>query len=730
MRVGGTRDDAAHDTAHGAPASASVASETDHEAPAEARGFRRYFSWELCAALLVMLLVLLPVLRTALINDDQFNTNLRGTLHYQDRTLWQYFWDTNKGWIDVNGRWFPAGILFGGTTFWFIHDFLPYKLFLIGSSLVAAGATFWMLRKLRVSRPVAALILVAVAAATQYRYYYDPHFSFNALTQVVMIEVALAIGWYQLWLTTGRTRWLVLSLLIAFISASTYEAVYLFAPLFVILALRERPLWWPVIRASIGPVVLMVVMLVLSSYLRSRAIAGETGAYAPSYDLREFFYTFGDQFSAAIPLSHMYFDPSRIYTTFSVLDLGWGDMLVGAVSAAVSIALVWKSRWEGWSPLQTGAIGLVLWLIVAATSSLSLRYQGEIIAGLGNVTIYFEEIAFGIVLVSLAGLLLRVPAVGGFAGRHRRSVSIIAGAALGILVMLQHNANGVVVNVQQPLREARITDDEATAAGILDGLPEDRRTSLFLVTYLPYMDSGYYWMHSQRDVDVWLLANAGTADTPRVPRACSLEDGRGGAILQSVQMAGRVTVGFVGIGCRRPTAAARFYLRNADDNVWLTGGDFRGRPFAAPPEALLVRDGDLWRARDPEAIDPSTVTLIPRAVSPVLGAQPGCYPPEGASQWCEKSWRINVAGPPGAEAEVRFVIEETANADALLAVRGGDEPQAVTAKDGRVVKQRVRLNETGGAQLRLRYSGPEFPSPGDPRKLYVRINSLQVKPAG
>lgn len=718
-------------TEYGEPALAGDGSAADpppSAEPARPRGVRRYISWELCGALLVMLLVLLPVLRTALINDDQFNTNLRGTLNYYDYSLWEYMWEQNKGWMEVNGRWFPAGIVLGSSIFWLVHDFYPYKVLLIGSGIAAMAATFWMLRVIRMTRPVAALVVVAIAAATQYRNYYDPHFSFNALTQVVMIEVALALGWYQLWLTTGRNRWLVLSLAMAFISASTYEAVYLFAPLFVILALRERGLWWPVVRASIGPVVLMVVMLGFSSYLRSNAIAGETGPYAPSYDLREFIYTFGDQFSAAIPLTHVYFDPSLIYTTFSVFDLGWGDLLVGAVSIAVSIALLLKARFGSWSPLQTGALGAMLWIIVAAASSLSTRYQAELVAGLANVPIYFQEVAFGLVLVSVAGLILRIPPLGRFVGRHRAAAAVLAGTALGLIVMLQHNANGVVVNVHQPLREARITDDMATEAGILDGIPQDRRTSLFLASYRPYMDFGYYWMQSERDMDVWVLASAGQGEVPRVPKECSLEDGRGAAILQSVQMDGRITVGAVAVGCDRPTPAARFFLRNVDQNVWLVGADFEGRTFAAPPETLLVRDGDLWRPRDPAAIDPSTLTLAPPLTTPILGSRPGCFPPEGTSEWCGKTWQINVFGPPNSETDVLFVIEQVADEDARLTVRTGGRVQSVRARRGRTVRQRVRIGETGGGQLRLRYAGKEFPSPGDPRELYVRINSVQVAP--
>ncbi len=698
--------------------------------PGRLHGLRRYLSWELCAGLLVMLLVLLPVLRTALINDDQFNSNLRGTLHFYDYSLWEYIWKQNEGWMDVNGRWFPAGLVLGNTIFWLIHDAFAYKLLLIGSGLAAMAATFWLLRLLRMTRPVAALVVVAIAAATQYRNYYDPHFSFNALTQVVMIEVALALGWYQLWLTTRKNRWLVLSLGMAFISASTYEAVYLFAPLFVILALRERPLWWPVVRASVGPVILMIVMLGFSSYLRSNAIAGEAGPYAPSYDLREIVYTFGDQFSAAIPLTHMYFDPSLIYATFSVVDLGWGDLVVGGVSIAVSIALLMKARWGDWSPLQTAALGVMLWIIVAFASSVSLRYQAELVAGLGNVPIYFEEVAFGMVVVSVAGLALRIPPMARFVGRHRTGAAVIAGTALGLLVMLQHNANGVVVNVQQPLREARVTDDQATAAGILDGVTQDRRTGLFLASYRPYMDSGYYWMHSKRDVEVWLLPSAGTPPTPDVPEACSLEDGRGAAILQSVQMPGRITVGAVAVGCNRPTPEARVFLRGVDENVWMTGADFDGRPFAAPPETLLVRDGDLWRPKDPAAIDPSTMSLAPPVIAPTLTGRPDCFPPEGTAEWCGKSWQINVVGPPKSEARVSFEIEAVADEDERLTVRSGERVRSVRPERGRTVTQRVRLDETGGGQLRLRYAGPEFPSPGDPRKLFVRISSLQVAPVG
>lgn len=200
--------------------------------------------------------------------------------------------------------------------------------------------------------------------------------------------------------------------------------------------------------------------------------------------------------------------------------------------------------------------------------------------------------------------------------------------------------------------------------------------------------------------------------------------------MQSAQMAGRITVGVVAVGCDRPSLQARFFLRNADDNVWLTGADFQGRPFAADPEQLLDRDGDLWRPRDPKTIDPSTVGLVPRVTEPTIGALPGCYPAEDDAVWCRKSWKINVVGPPNQDAVVSFVIENSADPDARLTVRDGARIRSVTARPGRVVKQRVRIGPTGGARLNLRYSGRRFPSPGDARQLYVRINSLKVTPAG
>jgi hypothetical protein len=690
----------------------------------------RYVSWELVLALVIQFAMLVPILRTPFINDDQFNSNFVGLLHHLKMSMWDYDNGQIHLWITQNGRFFPVSTYIGYLGWYLIHGVLLYKWALIVSSLAASASVWWLLRELRVSRAMAALVLIVIAGATQYRYYLDPHFSFNALTQGVMIELSVSLICFQRWLTRGSPWWLAGSMVLAAISASTYEAVYLFAPLFIFLAIRERRGFQQIARASIGPVVLMIVFLVLASYLRDKAVNGSTGPYAPGHDPREFIYTFVDQFLGGIPLTYAYFDPSSLYTTTRLISGGLHDVVLGIATFGVTFLLLMRARWERWSALQTGAIGLALWLIVAATSALARRYQQELVAGWANVTVYFEEIGFAVFAASVIALAVRAVPERLRPTWGRPALSIVLALAAGILVTAQHHANRAVVSAMQPLRETRALEDQAMNAGLLRDVPNN--SAMYLTEDQAYRDAGYYWMHARRDVTVPRLTLVAPAGPEKPPGPdCSLGARGGSSVLQVSLMPGQIRTGLAAVGCIKPSARTAVYLRNVSAHTWLAGTSFSGEPFLAPYSTFLRREGKLWRPRDPAMIDVRTLALQPPPSGMSFPAYlPGCFGDEGNARWCGPKFQLHVVGGhAGQEAVVRFIIQGAGDNDAHLRVSGGGKTRTYITQVGTVVRTRVKLGPLGSAALRLTYDGKRFQAPpGDARALFVRLENMSITP--
>ena len=566
--------------------------------PTPIRG-RLRFPWELSLALAVQFLMIVPILRSAWEFDDQINSTTKGALHLTHTGWWDFSTNIVRGWIDGPGRWFPLGFYWGYAQSDVFTNLLLYKWLLVVYSLLACMVVFALMRELGLGRGPSALVVVGMAVATQVRLFPDPHMAYGGLTQVVTILLASAMIAYQRWLKGRPWPYLAACLFLTAVAASTYEAVYLCAPLFVIQAIRERSGFKAIARASIGPVALMVGFIVLGAYLRSHGTDGANGPYAPGFGFGELINTFVDQFVGAIPLTYAHFNPQHVFDVTRLLHAELYDMLVGCAAAIVTWALLSRARWdraERWSPLETAAIGIAFWVIVAGSLALAKRYQVEIVVGLAHVPVYFEEVALAITVVSVAGFVSQrlTPA---FRARFRGTFAVGGAVLVGLVATLQHHANDVVITATEPARELRNMEERALAAGLFDRLQDG---SVLYTAAQPWRQNTFYWMHSHRTLVVKYLESvaAGAAAAPGA--TCSVDSRAGDAVLSVYQSSTDISSGIVSLGCARAGHPSAVYLRNVDPKTaWISGQRFDGSPFIGHPTDLLRPiGGALWTARE------------------------------------------------------------------------------------------------------------------------------------
>jgi hypothetical protein len=696
--------------------------------PTAIRG-RWRFPWELSLALAVQFLMIVPILRSAWEFDDQINSTTKGALHLTHMGWWDFSTNIVRGWIDGPGRWFPLGFYWGYAQSDLFTNLLLYKWLLVVYALLACVFVFALMRELGLGRGPSALVVVVMAVATQVRLYPDPHMAYGGLTQVVTILLASAMIAYQRWLKGGPWLYLAACLFLTAVAASTYEAVYLCAPLFVIQAIRERTGLKAIARASAGPVLLMLGFIALGAYLRSHGTDGANGPYAPGFALGELVDTFVDQFVGAVPLTYAHFNPQHVFDVTRLLHAEVYDVVVGCVAGIVTWALLSRARWdraERWSPLETTAIGIAFWVIVAGSLALAKRYQAEIVIGLAHVPVYFEEVALAITAVSVAGFVSQRLAPG-FRARFRGVFAVGGGVLVGLVAMLQHHSNDVVITATEPARELRNLDDHALAAGLFDRLHDG---SVLYANGQPWRQNTYYWMHSHRTLVVRYLEGVAAGATPKPGRICALDSPTGDAVSTVYQSPTDITSGIASLGCAYPGHPSAVYLRNIDPAAgWISGQRFDGTPFVGHPKDLLRPIGrGLWTVREPDmdvrqlviAADPATPTLA--------AASTGCGPDEGGGQrWCDRRGTLYFLGRPGARLTMTMPVIVAAAKSHLTFDTAGVHRRA-KAVMGSNVTLPLQLDSHGAAQVRYVYDGPRYRAPNDPRTLYFRIVTPALTP--
>jgi hypothetical protein len=372
--------------------------------------FSGKFLWLLMVVL--VLLLLLPYLRSGYYGDDRWNLNFFGYAEFENKTFSQCIKDEILFWFR-HGRIMWLAVL---TTKWTVFpNLLIYRLYHVSLVLisVALGSLYFeRITRTKNSKWVFALVLISLF---QFREGQDPITSYAGLLQYVCIFGFLALILveryrYEPSLLVGFS----LSILL-FCAISTYEVGFVFYSIAVLVLIVEKRYW-----------LLLLNVLVLGCYLVSVALLRKNFetyvGIQPGFQIEKIAQTTYYQGISSIPLSYLFFGILEKRHAFVFFD--WDIFVRAAIVSCflyfclVRLLLTVPSIRETRNFFQVAIYRrtivlslsslLLLFVVPALLIGFSARYQTEVKIGIGYLPVYVSYFGVAGFLVYMLLLVKRV----------------------------------------------------------------------------------------------------------------------------------------------------------------------------------------------------------------------------------------------------------------------------------------------------------------------------------
>jgi hypothetical protein len=696
-------------------------------APA-ARGSR--LSWELALVLAVQFALVAGQLRTGWLDDDAVNSSFRDALRMAHIGYFTAVHQTIDAWLDV-GRFYPLSTYQGAAIGWALHGLVLYKAFLLVIVAATSAAFWWLLRELGLDRRSAALVVLVASVAFQFRAYHDPIISYGGLLPILFAELCVSLVLFNRFLGGRRAVHMAAAVVLFAIACLTYEAAYVFSPLYLLLAWHARGSLRAGLRAAFPVIVASAGFIALGLWVRSRVTIPAGAPYAPGRNLGELITTLFDQITAAVPLIYAAFDPSHIFHPRSHVILGaigWDDMALGLAVAAVTFLLARAPGGMRWPAGRAAVFAVVLWVLAALPISLANKYQGELVAGLGYLPVYLEYFAMALLALAIVRLVAR-----GLPATARTPALAATAAAVGLVAGVTHQANDVLVAVAQPAKHFRQAVETAGDRGFFAGLPAG--ATLYADPVDRWQTDAFFFGHSGKRFAV-LGPDGSFGLEPQSGHGC----GRGqigrywmhGVLTDDGDRSLTLLSCLGGPNAREPVLAALGGAAPRDLFVRLplplrpgatrAPGEIAGR--ADRVLAPTARHG-IYRA--PAGIDLGSAQVADADAKLLWAYRSGCFPQEGVApdvfRWCERRSRVDVFNTTGRALDVLVgfnVLGSGRGATRLTVDLAGRRRSVPITAGNAVYQQRVRIPAGGAVPVRITTDAGRVPGP-DRRDLHLRM---------
>ena len=367
----------------------------------------------------------------------------------------------------------------------YIENVSLYKAVIIGLVGVDMLLLGLLVREICGSKRISRFAMLLIPVLIQFRAYQDPVTGFYGLMQVVLAELMLTAFFLLRFLRTGKKKFYWLSLIPFWIGLMTYEVCFPFILMIPLMVFLETKDWKKTFRYSIPFGLIILILLgaiwgVRMTFAQESTYPGVAFSLDPVPILRTYIY----QLMAALPLS-FYFSGRQLailgsnYLAQDVLSYQLTDVIKSIkiddwiILLLVSFVFFLNRakqpddhRVKNWGLLL--GIGMSFWLLPAVTISVSQRYQGQLIPGLGYLPVFLEYFGISMLTVCLCVLLsqkIRQPLV-----LSMGKTAAIWALFLSILLNQQNNRT-VNELLNRSFLYPREGGEKALQAGMLDFLP-------------------------------------------------------------------------------------------------------------------------------------------------------------------------------------------------------------------------------------------------------------------
>ena len=383
-------------------------------------------------AFVVLAISLMHIFKLPYTGDDRTNSMTKGIVWYSGQTVRQHTYWVEKAWLD-RGRFFPLGF-YSRALFYYLPDLMAYRIFQVILNVLVCGTFAALIQKITKRWYIAVFAILMPAVFFQIRDYHDAITGFHGFLQFVTIFFFLAILCQIHASEKKKIFFSVLGGVFYLCSLFLYEVSYSFIAVFIVVAILYQKKAKDRVLSLIPHMIALVITAVPTVYYMQNAIENTYEGVTVSLQIGQVIQTFGIQLLATFPLSYMIVSrdiPQEamvqlnrlsgfdflFYLMFAVLlagcifmakkisepkgdskkDLSQSDMMhIDTDSTQDSVNLSNKSS-KTYRNLFF--IGLFIWLVPAGMVSLSIRYQSELIPGIGYLPVYIQYFG-GIGIVS------------------------------------------------------------------------------------------------------------------------------------------------------------------------------------------------------------------------------------------------------------------------------------------------------------------------------------------
>lgn len=356
----------------------------------------------------LLLICLLPILRTGYLSDDVMNYQFRDSnIGNQSKSTIELCIPYVKEWM-LSGRFTPVVFWWNEFTFRYFTPLVVYKAFMVLMNLLAIGVFMWYLRVagFKINR---AIWLVFLCSLIQFRLqYHDAYTSLNGMYQLIALLVFGGLGLCHLYVTKRKLLYLMGSL-------ACYATVLLVTELGAVLLLLLPISLWAFktpIRTIIKTVAMFLpVTLIYGGYVfylkkhipvDHNTYTGLVANLQPAAMLR----VAVAQIGSVLPLTNLtdhHAIPSVLLSRLNNPVNVFAVVLILVLAAAVYY-LYNKEQQQSERPIHNYRpyiLGLAIAIFPALFLTPSIKYQQEIRFGAGYLPIFLQNFGMATLLALL-----------------------------------------------------------------------------------------------------------------------------------------------------------------------------------------------------------------------------------------------------------------------------------------------------------------------------------------
>ena len=310
---------------------------------------------------------LFPLVNSGFVGDDLYNSQIRGRLIEEQRSILNFYITETLAWYFNNGRFFPIAnaVYF---LFYLSSNELIIKIFysiIIFLNLIYFRKIIYLVSN---SKTFSNLAILLLFSSFQFRLWHDPILSFHALVPTVSLFFLISTYYFLISRNIKSKKFEFISLFFYFLSLITYEVSYIFIGIFLILEYFEtNSIKRTILNLKNFLITFSIVIFLVFGIKIKLLITNQV--YYPSFQLdlnlinyiKAFYVQLFSSLNLTYSIGHIYkFGPNELLNQIKILDLFYFILLFFFVR---TILLNFDNNFKDKFKLIT--IGLWLWIAPA-----------------------------------------------------------------------------------------------------------------------------------------------------------------------------------------------------------------------------------------------------------------------------------------------------------------------------------------------------------------------------